>query len=56
MFGLSVDDMAHLIAIVDDEKEEGELIKGLVQNYFAEYPDKPYEVSIYQEEIGRAHV
>ncbi len=49
MFGLSVDDMAYLIAIVDDEKEEGELIKGLVQNYFAEYPDKPYEVSIYQE-------
>ena len=32
VFGLSVDDLAYLIAIVDDEKEEGERIKGLVQD------------------------
>lgn len=49
MFGLSVDDLAYLIAIVDDEKEEGELIKGLVQKYFEGYPDKTYEVSLYQD-------
>ena len=49
MFGLSVDDLAYLIAIVDDEKEEGERIKGLVQKYFEGYPDKTYEVSLYQD-------
>ncbi|MDE5696150.1 MAG: LytTR family DNA-binding domain-containing protein [Lachnospiraceae bacterium] len=49
MYGLSVEDTSYHIAIVDDEREEGEFLGDLIKNYFERYPEKTYEVCIYQE-------
>ncbi|MDE7202381.1 MAG: LytTR family DNA-binding domain-containing protein [Lachnospiraceae bacterium] len=49
MYGLSVEDTSYHIAIVDDERKEGEFLGGLIKKYFERYPDKAYEVCIYQD-------
>lgn len=49
MYGLSVDDTSYHIAIVDDERKEGEFLGDLIKKYFERYPDKTYDVCIYQD-------
>lgn len=49
MYGLSFDDRSYHIAIVDDERKEGEFLRNLIARYFAGHPDKTYEVCNYQE-------
>lgn len=49
VFGLSVDDMSYHIAIVDDEREEGEALGNFIQKYFERHFNKAYEICIYQK-------
>ena len=49
MYGLSVDDTSYHIAIIDDESGEREKLRSLIAHYFDQYPNKVYEICMYED-------